>query len=346
MFREAELLEATVTALKKLCKERKLKVSGKKGDLIRRLMEFSDALDQTQDESRETELYTQAQRELHNLSMTDLRDLCQERSLSIKGTKVDLVKRLASHQAVKDSESAAPQREQRAPKTVEDRFVQALRSEDGDLGKAIQDALDIEMPKPGDIVSGVVTSIVEWGAFVELDDTGWTGLVHVSEVSDVFIENIEEYLCPGQRVEALVLQSPIVRSDRLSLSIRRLKDLKRYDPEAVAKVGTLTPMARPNVVREEEFEALQERVAALEAIVIEMGHGQALREARSDVGASTRRSRVAPLSEMLNDINEEPKIPQSSAVKHEKAAIDKVIESLLEGSENSDANIGVEVEKA
>eukprot|EP00913_Durusdinium_trenchii_P001017 g935.t1 len=196
-------------------------------------MEFSDALDQTQDESRETELYTQAQRELHNLSMTDLRDL----SLSIKGTKVDLVKRLASHQAVKDSESAAPQREQRAPKTVEDRFVQALRR---------------------DIVSGVVTSIVEWGAFVELDDTGWTGLVHVSEVSDVFIENIEEYLCPGQRVEALVLQSPIVRSDRLSLSIRRLKDLKRYDPEAVAKVGTLTPMARPNVVREEEFEALQE----------------------------------------------------------------------------------------
>lgn len=150
------------------------------------------------------------------------------------------------------------------------------------------------------------------------------------QISDVFIENIEEYLCPGQRVEALVLQSTITRMDRISLSIRRLRDLQRYDPEAVAKVGALTPVARPNVVREEEFEALQERVAALEAIVIEMGHAKELRKARLDASTSGRKTRVAPLAEMLEDLKEKP--PESTAARQEKAAIDRVIESLLEGS--------------
>ena len=104
----------------------------------------------------------------------------------------------------------------------------------------------------------------------------------------------------------------------------------RYDPEAVAKVGALSPMARPNVVREEEFAALVERVAALEAIVISMGHAQELRSARLD--ASVPRSRVAPLGEMLEEVEKPEK---KEAVRQEKAAIDRVIESLLEGSENS-----------
>lgn len=340
-FSQASLETRTVKELKKMCKDRKLQVKGKKGDLIHRLLQFTESMDPVdaasaksahrEEKNEVDELYTQAQRELHSLQVNDLRDLCEERGLSSEGSKVDLVKRLAAHQASSSLEpSVAVERSVPSP---EERITKALaRDSEQDLRQVVQDIFEVGRPKPGEIVTGVVTSIVEWGAFVELDKDGWLALIHISEISDTFIENIEEYICPGQRVEALVLQSPIDRMDRLSLSIRRLKDLQRYDPEAVATVGALTPLARPNVVREEVFEALQERVAALEAIVIEMGHGQALRDARSDASASTRRSRVAPLTEMLNDLHDNGPPEEPMSVKKEKAAIDQVIESLLSGS--------------
>eukprot|EP00434_Breviolum_minutum_P037229 symbB.v1.2.033004.t1/scaffold4040.1/size45707/1 len=347
-FSQTSLEKLTVVELKKMCKERKLGRSGRKADLVYRLLQFTDSEspaapadlmeeDVQEDQvDEEDELYTQAQRELHELNCADLRDLCEERGLSSEGLKVDLAKRLAAHQVCQASlEPTVPTT--RSDPSPGERITQALATNSGqDLRQVVQDIFEVGRPAPGEIVEGVVTSVVEWGAFVELDKDGWSALIHVSEISDTFVENIEEYICPGQRVQALVIQNPIDRMDRLSLSIKRLKDLKRYDPEAVASVGALTPMARPNVVREEEFEALQQRVAALEAIVIEMGHAQALREARSDASASTRRSRVAPLTEMLSDLDDSNNTPHITSepvgVQKEKAAIDQVIESLLAGS--------------
>ena len=45
----------------------------------------------------------------------------------------------------------------------------------------------------GQILSGKVTGITNFGAFVELE-TGETGLVHISEIADTFVKDIHDHL--------------------------------------------------------------------------------------------------------------------------------------------------------
>ncbi len=70
----------------------------------------------------------------------------------------------------------------------------------------------------GDVVTGTVTKITSFGAFVELKD-GIDGLVHISQISEERIEKIKDVLKPGQQVTARVIK--IDRDERrLGLSIK------------------------------------------------------------------------------------------------------------------------------
>ena len=88
---------------------------------------------------------------------------------------------------------------------------------------------------PGNIVTGKVVRLHDFGAFVELD-TETTGLVHISEVHRDFVDNIHAYLTEGQDVTVKVLA---VKDDgRVDLSI------KRADPdweEEVSRRQTTRP---------------------------------------------------------------------------------------------------------
>ena len=74
----------------------------------------------------------------------------------------------------------------------------------------------------GDVVTGKVVKLQDFGAFVEIDDQT-TGLVHISEVSREFVDNIHAYLTEGQEVQVKVVG--IKDDGRIDLSI------KRADPE-------------------------------------------------------------------------------------------------------------------
>ncbi len=70
----------------------------------------------------------------------------------------------------------------------------------------------------GGIYEGKVTGITKFGAFVSLDD-GQTGMVHISEIAPVFVENINDFLKVGQVVKVKVL---LLGDDgKISLSIRK-----------------------------------------------------------------------------------------------------------------------------
>jgi small subunit ribosomal protein S1 len=70
----------------------------------------------------------------------------------------------------------------------------------------------------GDVVTGTVTKITSFGAFVELKD-GIDGLVHISQISEERIEKIKDVLKPAQQVTARVIK--IDRDERrLGLSIK------------------------------------------------------------------------------------------------------------------------------
>ena len=54
----------------------------------------------------------------------------------------------------------------------------------------------------GKIVTGKVTGIEKYGIFVNLDDY-YSGLVHISEISDSFVRNIDDYVNIGEYIKAL-----------------------------------------------------------------------------------------------------------------------------------------------
>jgi small subunit ribosomal protein S1 len=77
-----------------------------------------------------------------------------------------------------------------------------------------------EKYKPGQLVSGKVTKITNFGVFVGLEDN-LEGLLHISELSDNKIENPEEIVKVGDEIEVKVLR---VDSDerKIGLSRRRV----------------------------------------------------------------------------------------------------------------------------
>jgi len=74
----------------------------------------------------------------------------------------------------------------------------------------------------GQVVTGTVTKLTDFGAFVKLED-GIEGLVHVSEIDWGHVNHPRDVLTEGDEVEVKILNAD---SDerRISLSIRELKD--------------------------------------------------------------------------------------------------------------------------
>ena len=71
----------------------------------------------------------------------------------------------------------------------------------------------------GQVVTGRVVQIKEYGAFIELEP-GLDGLVHISEVAHKRVNDISEELSIGQTVEAKILEIDTERK-RISLSIKQ-----------------------------------------------------------------------------------------------------------------------------
>ena len=72
----------------------------------------------------------------------------------------------------------------------------------------------------GSKVQGKVTGITNFGAFVELPG-GSTGLVHISEVADNYVKDINEHLKVGDIVEVKVMN--VEADGKIGLSIRKAK---------------------------------------------------------------------------------------------------------------------------
>ncbi|WP_129708888.1 S1 domain-containing RNA-binding protein [Priestia megaterium] len=72
----------------------------------------------------------------------------------------------------------------------------------------------------GSKVQGKVTGITNFGAFVELPG-GQTGLVHISEVADSYVKDINDHLKVGQEIEVKVVNE---KDGKIGLSIKKAID--------------------------------------------------------------------------------------------------------------------------
>lgn len=72
----------------------------------------------------------------------------------------------------------------------------------------------------GNIINGKVTGITNFGAFVETED-GSRGMIHISEISRSYIEDIKSVLKVGQAVSVKVIS--ISPEGKIALSMKQLE---------------------------------------------------------------------------------------------------------------------------
>jgi S1 RNA binding domain protein len=72
----------------------------------------------------------------------------------------------------------------------------------------------------GSKVQGKVKGITNFGAFVELPG-GTTGLVHISEVADSYVKDVNDHLKLGDQVEVKVISE---KDGKIALSIKKAID--------------------------------------------------------------------------------------------------------------------------
>ena len=88
------------------------------------------------------------------------------------------------------------------------------------------------MADVSEIFEGRVFSIMNFGAFVRLKD-GSTGLVHISEITDGFVQDVKDYLKVGQTVNVVILaEEP---DGKKKFSIKRIANQPRLDGKTEAE---------------------------------------------------------------------------------------------------------------
>lgn len=73
----------------------------------------------------------------------------------------------------------------------------------------------------GDIVEGKVTGITNFGVFLEIGE-GKTGMVHISEVAQTYVNQISDHVKVGDVVKAKILT--VSEEGKISLSMKKAQE--------------------------------------------------------------------------------------------------------------------------
>lgn len=111
----------------------------------------------------------------------------------------------------------------------------------------------------GDTVTGVVTGVVDFGVFVNVE--GIEGLIHISEISWERVNNPNDYVKVGQTVEAKIIA---IDKERLSLSMKQLTKDPWLDEVEQFKVDDTV---EGTVTRITPFGAFVQLSSSVEALV-------------------------------------------------------------------------------
>ena len=95
-------------------------------------------------------------------------------------------------------------------------------------------------PQVGSILEGKVTTITKFGAFVALEG-GKSGLVHISEIANTFVNDVHDFLQEGQTVKVLVLST---ENGKINLSIKKTQPQERPAPRPAPQNRTYSHAAQ------------------------------------------------------------------------------------------------------
>jgi len=113
--------------------------------------------------------------------------------------------------------------------------------------------------KVGDEVEGVVTGVIDFGAFVNV--AGIEGLIHISEISWERVEDPRNYVKVGDTVKAKIIA---IDKDRLSLSLKQMTEDPWLQEVKAFKKGD---MVEGKITRITPFGAFVQLSPSVEALV-------------------------------------------------------------------------------
>lgn len=127
--------------------------------------------------------------------------------------------------------------------------------------EAVKDDLQARFSelKVDDVVEGMITGVIDFGAFVNVD--GIEGLIHISEISWERVDNPRNYVKVGETVKAKIIA---IDKDRLSLSLKQMTEDPWLEQVKVFKVGDVI---EGKVTRITPFGAFVQLSPSVEALV-------------------------------------------------------------------------------
>lgn len=111
----------------------------------------------------------------------------------------------------------------------------------------------------GSILDGKITGVKKFGAFVTLPE-GDTGMVHISEVSNEYIQELSDVLTEGQEVKVKVLS--VSPEGKIALSMKRTVPKpkpSRADPGRVWQPRTAAPQQQSELSFEDMMSQFKTR---------------------------------------------------------------------------------------
>lgn len=108
----------------------------------------------------------------------------------------------------------------------------------------------------GSIVEGKVTSVMPFGAFVSLPENK-SGLVHISEITKEYINDINEYIKQGDSVKVKVIG--VDKSGKINLSIK--KAVREERVKAPAPSGPIRPADIDWSARDDEELSFEDKLS-------------------------------------------------------------------------------------
>ena len=107
----------------------------------------------------------------------------------------------------------------------------------------------------GEVVTGKVTGIQPYGAFVALDEQT-QGLIHISEITYGFVKDVTEFLKIGEEIQVKILDID-EDSEKISLSTRALQEAP---PQKKKELPRKTLQDRVNENDANGFKSLKDKL--------------------------------------------------------------------------------------
>ncbi len=157
------------------------------------------------------------------------------------------------------------------------------------LKQTTEDPWKIKVGKysAGDVVEGVISRIVPFGAFLQIDE-GVEGLIHISELAEERIELPDQAVKVGDKIKVKIIDIDLERR-RISLSLKQLEEGKEKMPEKTkeaeeteavkeSKEGHAHQVEKNEKRKTKDLDEGETPEPSLEAVIEEMRESRSLKK--------------------------------------------------------------------